>query len=113
MDSPEIGSNALTAVAIFLPLSSLWASASLDSRFGELKAQNFSPKIIPSYATRSSGLMEEGKDAKGPLSPSNTDSTRMSAISANALHGNGQMMHQDLEAQGLTGAEKSVGKNRR
>ena len=59
--------------------------------------------MISSYATKSSGPMEERKDVKGPLSPSNTDSTRMSANSANARHDNGQMMYQDLEVQGLAG----------
>ena len=54
--------------------------------------------------------MEERKPANGPLSPSNTDSTRMSSNSAVPRHDNGHMMYRDLEAQGLAGTGDFVGK---
>ncbi|KAL2048535.1 hypothetical protein N7G274_000447 [Stereocaulon virgatum] len=92
VSSPQIGSNTLTSAAIFLPLSSLWASASLDSHFADSKAQHFSGKTISSYATKSSGPMEERKTANVPR------------------HDNGHMMYRDLEAQGLAGTGDFVGK---
>ncbi|KAK0515681.1 hypothetical protein JMJ35_001715 [Cladonia borealis] len=103
VSSPNISSNVLTSTAIFLPLSSLWASASLDSRFADSKAQNFSRKMITSYATGSSAPIANHETMKGPLSPANTDNTRASSHSSNVHSGHQQLALEDLEAQGLAG----------
>ena len=87
---PAIDSNVLTSVCIFLPLSSLWASASLDSRFKETQQKQFGRKIIPSYATGSAT-----RDSKHPLSPSHP------AMTQNSIDGGANMASKDLEAQGL------------
>ena len=96
VSNPALYSNALTCVAIFLPLSSLWASASLDSRFQACKEQHYGNKMIPSYL--SSTGRPDGK-AINPLSPTNTENT---GASAHSPHNIGQRQAlRDLEAQGM------------
>ena len=66
-------SNVLTLVTIFMPLSSLWASASLDYR----KQSTGKPKfhggiLLGSNGTASTGPLVDKKRLVGPLSPSET-----------------------------------------
>lgn len=104
VDNPALYSNALTCVAIFLPLSSLWASASLDSRFQASKEQNYGNKMIPSYLTASTGP-PDGKTSNNPLSPANTEITGASVSGAHSPHNTGQRQALgDLEAQGMVEA---------
>ena len=99
VSNPALYSNTLTCVAIFLPLSSLWASASLDSRFQVSKEQNYGNKLIPtSYLSNSIGH-PDGRITNGPFSPANTVDT---GSGAHSPHNVGQRQaHRDLEAQGM------------
>lgn len=101
VSNPALYSNALTCVAIFLPLSSLWASASLDSRFQASKEKQYSNKMIPSYLTASTGR-PEGRTINNPLSPANTENTGVSGSGAHSPQNTGQRQAvRDLEAQGM------------
>ncbi|KAI4231535.1 MAG: hypothetical protein LQ349_005551 [Xanthoria aureola] len=73
VDLPSMDSNVLTLVTIFMPLSSLWASASLDYR----KQSTGKPKfhggiLLGSNGTASTGPLVDKKCLVGPLSPSET-----------------------------------------
>ena len=98
VSNPALYSNALTCVAIFLPLSSLWASASLDSRFQASKERNYGNKMFPSYLSASTGH-RDGRNTNGPLSPANTEHSGTGAHSLQNV-GQGQALR-DLEAQGM------------
>ncbi|CAD6583147.1 MAG: hypothetical protein ASARMPREDX12_001187 [Alectoria sarmentosa] len=101
VSNPALYSNALTCVAIFLPLSSLWASASLDSRFQASKEQHYGNKVIPSYLSASTGR-PDGRSINDPLSPTNTENTGASGSGARSPHNIGQRQALgDLEAQGM------------
>lgn len=98
VSNPALSSNTLTCVAIFLPLSSLWASASLDSRFQASKEKNYGNKVFPSYLSASTG-QPDGRNTNGPLSPANTENT---GSGAHSPHNVGQRQAlRDLEAQGM------------
>lgn len=99
----------LTSVCIFLPLSSLWASASIDARFQESKEQQFGRKILPNYATGSTTRASE-KNSNNPLSPSHTVTTHISSNAASPRRDSQNMVFRDLEAQGLAGTGEFVGK---
>ncbi|KAL8853467.1 MAG: hypothetical protein Q9221_001625 [Calogaya cf. arnoldii] len=70
VDLPSMDSNVLTLVTIFLPLSSLWASASVDNRKKSLEKPKFHGKIVGSNDTASTGPLINEKCLIGPLSPS-------------------------------------------
>ena len=110
--NPAMSSNVLTAVAIFLPLSSLWASASLDSRSGS----NSNPNSRNAQYQRenmqgggrnvsASGLPQtNAPTVTGKVTRSPTDRTTVSSgdLSPISLHPNGfNTSDRDLEAQGL------------
>ncbi len=101
VSNPALYTNALTCVAIFLPLSSLWASASLDSRFQASKEQQYGNKMIPSYLSASTGR-PDCRTTNGPLSPTHTENTGVSGSGAHSPHHIGQRQAlRDLEAQGM------------
>ena len=101
VSTPALYTNALTCVVIFLPLSSLWASASLDSRFQASKEQNFGNKMIPSSLSASTGRPDD-RTINGPLSPTYTENTGASGSGAHSPHNIGQRQAlRDLEAQGM------------
>lgn len=110
VSNPALYSNALTCVAIFLPLSSLWASASLDGRFQASKEQHYGGnKMIPSFLTASTGR-SDGKTANNPLSPTDTEKNGASGSGAHSPHNTGQgQAHRDLEAQGMVDIGSSGG----
>ncbi|KAL9097982.1 MAG: hypothetical protein Q9163_006262 [Psora crenata] len=95
---PAMSSNALTSVAIFLPLSSLWASASIDNRASALKE---SRTVMAKYPSGSSEPTAYRKANSGTVSPAHTATT---------LHGSGRgsnpsspsqhQFYSDLEKQG-------------
>ena len=99
---PAMSSNALTACAIFLPLSSLWASASIDNRSGAMKQQRKGIADMPSGFTNPSTLRQT---STGPLSSTVTAiSTRSGggglwSTSPKELGERG--VAEDLEKQGL------------
>ena len=106
----SLASFVLTAVALSLPLSSLWASASLDGRFRQSRQNNFSPQIIGSQGSRSTGPLANRKDFTGPLSPTFTMSTRITSGLSSPRDGDQHQAFRDLEAQGLAGIGEFVRK---
>ena len=101
VNTPALYTNTLTCVVIFLPLSSLWASASLDSRFQASKEQHYGNKMISSGLSASTGRADV-RNSNGPLSPADTNRTGASGSGAHSPHnaGQGQALR-DLEAQGM------------
>ena len=98
-----MGSNVVTAVAIFLPLSSLWAAASVDSQFQASKEKNYGKNnMFVSGASASTGPSAyPKKNIGGPRSPADPATTaRLSgstSSSPQAMNG----VFKDLEAQDL------------
>ena len=101
VNTPALYTNTLTCVVIFLPLSSLWASASLDSRFQASKEQHYGNKMIPRGFSAATGRADV-RNSNGPLSPAGTNGTGTSGSGVHSPHnaGQGQAL-QDLEAQGM------------
>ncbi|MCJ1469425.1 hypothetical protein MMC07_008058 [Pseudocyphellaria aurata] len=105
---PAMSSNVLTAVTIFLPLSSLWASANMSTRTQPTsvpstpasKSTRFSLKkfFSNSSSSGSAGPLITHKIFEGPLSPSGTVMTRFSNSSI-PMHGD--ILRDDLEKQDL------------
>lgn len=102
-----MGSNVLTLVAIFLPLSSIWASSTVDSHQQQQSPStpSFRRKLFGSYTSRSSGPFADRKAFGGPLSPtSDTATTRVSNSSLpSPVKSDPQHVYSDLEAQGQLG----------
>ena len=100
--SPAMNSNALTACAIFLPLSSLWASASIGKRS---QASKESRDKFANYPPGFSDSSTYRKTSTGPVSPSTTATTlRVSAIGSGPISPKEIDEHQvymDLEKQDL------------
>ncbi|KAL8665657.1 MAG: hypothetical protein Q9168_007659 [Polycauliona sp. 1 TL-2023] len=105
VDLPSMDSNVLTLVTIFLPLSSLWASASLDYRKKSLGQKPLYPgKLLNSNGTGSTGPLIDEKRLAGPLpSPSTETATWRSSQSNPPSPSNvrDQGIHVDLEAQSM------------
>lgn len=88
---PAIASNVLTLVAIFLPLSSLWASANMSTRTTSTSVPSspasnsngfsFREKFFSNLSSGSAGPLITHKFFDGPLSPSTTVMTRRSQSS--------------------------------
>ncbi|KAI9880515.1 MAG: hypothetical protein M1830_002555 [Pleopsidium flavum] len=98
-DIPEMGSNVLTLVAIFLPLSSIWASSSIDSHHRGSTNPDFPRKLFGSYASGSTGPLVDRKTFNGRLSPAETTNTRISNSSLPSPANAGQHnAYSDLEA---------------
>lgn len=93
-------SNVLTLVAIFLPLSSIWASSSGTGRTPTSVESDRQPNSFNSF-TGSARPLVDYKAAKVPLSPTNTAKTRLSSSLPSPANPAQQDMYLDLEAQGL------------
>ena len=100
----------LTSVALSLPLSSLWASASLDGRFRQSKQNNFGPQVIESHGGRSTGPMIN-RNGAGAISPADTANTHVTSHVSSPRSANQHGGLQDLEAQGLAGTGDFVRKD--
>lgn len=97
---PEIYTVGLTLVTIFLPLSSLWASASVDNRKKSSDQQNLHDKPAGSKDIAAVGPLIGGKFLNGPPSPSTTATTRTSNSSMpSPAKPHDQHYDFDLEAQ--------------
>ena len=98
-----MSSFTLTTTALFLPLSSLWASASLDSRFRQARDQSYGPQMFDSHGTRSTKPMLEQHKLQGPLSSTDSRNSHLTSGLPSPRH---ELHHggiEDLEAQGLAG----------
>lgn len=93
---PELGTNVLTLVSIFLPLSSMWATTSTNEKKKEASNPHSQRKLFGSRSSGSSGPFVEGKDSKEMMSPDNTPRFGTEGIQASDLVGSGTY---DLEAQ--------------
>ncbi|MCJ1224557.1 hypothetical protein MMC12_001202 [Toensbergia leucococca] len=109
---PSMSSNVLTLVSIFLPLSSLWASASLRSNSPALKSPEPTrhPRLLSSFVSGSTGPFAHGKALDAQLSPSHT-ATTTTAINNSPLSSPCKTCHtdtySDLEAQNAVGEKGS------
>ena len=97
---PSMDSNVLTLVAIFLPLSSIWASSSGIGRAPATVESERQPNYFNSF-TGSARPLVDYKTSKAPLSPTNTATTRISSSLPSPANPTQQDMYLDLEAQGL------------
>ena len=97
-----MSSNVLTLCAIFLPLSSLWASANISSRSQPSINIGVGHNPLGSDHTGSSQPLVSAKTLKAPLSPTNTDTTRASKISIVAPSDHLDI-YRDLEAAEVDG----------
>lgn len=97
---PSMDSNVLTLVAIFLPLSSIWASSSGTGRTQAIVESDQQPNYYNSF-TGSARPLVDYKNPKAPSSPTNTATTRISSSLPSPAHPTQQDMYLDLEAQGL------------
>lgn len=100
-----MGSNVLTLVAIFLPLSSIWASSTVDTQPPNPPNPSFRRKLFGSYTSASSGPLADRKAFGGPLSP--TSDTATTHVSNGSLpspaRSDQQHVYSDLEGQGHLG----------
>ena len=106
-----LDSFVLVSVALSLPLSSLWASASLDGRFRQSKQKNFGPQMIGSHGGRSTGPMIDRNGKGSPISPANTANTHAASDMSSPRRADQNGGLQDLEAQGLAGTGDFVRKD--
>ncbi|KAI9751653.1 MAG: hypothetical protein M1835_001192 [Candelina submexicana] len=97
---PEMGSNVLTLVAIFLPLSSMWASFSIDAPSQASSSPESHRKIFGSYSSGSTHIGSASKPFSSTPSPTDTtfaqtnNSPLSSPVTATARND-----ENDLEAQ--------------
>lgn len=111
---PELGSQVLTLTAIFLPLSSMWASASLHDKKSHADVSSGARrKLIGSYTSGSS----DGPRSEKVLSPLHLGSTGLPSAktshSPNASIDAFSKMDTDVEANGLAiHAEQSFGRTK-
>ena len=92
-----MSSNVLTLCAIFLPLSSLWASANVSSRSQASLNLNGGHNPLSTAHTGSSRPLVSEKNFKGSLSPTDTETTRASKTSILSTGGHLDI-YRDLEA---------------
>ncbi|KAL8730940.1 MAG: hypothetical protein Q9166_003730 [cf. Caloplaca sp. 2 TL-2023] len=103
---PSMDSNVLTLVTIFLPLSSLWASASLNHRKKPSTESRFHGQSLGSNGNVSTGPLIDEKLLIAPLSPSETATSRPSHSNPPSPTNNrDQNQHVDLEAQKVAHAK--------
>lgn len=99
-----MSSNVLTLVAIFLPLSSLWASASIRSRIQPSPGAEIRHAMLGSDQTGSTTAGSSGPLIRekfgGPLSPAKSD---MTATSKSSIYKAGLDRHldDDIESQAM------------
>ncbi|KAI4118498.1 MAG: hypothetical protein LQ338_007395 [Usnochroma carphineum] len=97
---PSMDSNVLSLVTIFLPLSSLWASSSVDYRRRDSPRSKTQGPLLGSDGTARTGPLIGEKFLHGPLSPSATATTRPShSNSPSPTKPHSQNAFVDLEAQ--------------
>ncbi|KAI4128989.1 MAG: hypothetical protein LQ341_006615 [Variospora aurantia] len=97
---PSIDSNVLTLVTIFLPLSSLWASASVDNRRRDLPKPENHGKLRSRNSTATTGLLISEKFLSDPLASSESATTGTShSNSPSAISTHDKHLYADLEAQ--------------
>ena len=104
-----MASNVATAVAVFLPLSSLWASASLDSRYESSREARYRQgngygADISGSAKPVSRQNSAANAADTSIDASVSANERLSPSTLNALGEHGTF--RDLEAQGLVKLEQ-------
>jgi pheromone alpha factor receptor len=106
---PEAGSLALTLVAIFLPLSSIWAAAAVDgaSPISQLRSNQYSGSTYSMGHSGRGGLGStfDRKGSLGPLTPSTVMTTAEHVpVKDGALMMNGNMIGDyegDFERMGV------------
>ncbi|KAL8708680.1 MAG: hypothetical protein Q9220_006505 [cf. Caloplaca sp. 1 TL-2023] len=97
---PSMDANVISLVTIFLPLSSLWASASLDHRRKEPSQARLQGKLLGSHGSASTGPLIGDNFLIGPPSPSDTAlSTFNSTNPSNHTKTHNTTVYMDLEAQ--------------
>jgi hypothetical protein len=74
--APELGTNVLTVVAIFLPLSSTWAAASINNQSRKLDDPENQHRFYARTPTASKGRSGKDGELTGPFSPTETASSR-------------------------------------
>ena len=103
-----MSSFTLTSAALFLPLSSLWASASFSSRSRPSKAQFRGQEISESQESRSTMPMLEYHKLQDPLSRTDSLASRMTSGVPSPHYELRHESNGDLEAQGLAGTGASI-----
>lgn len=93
---PELGTNVLTLVAIFLPLSSMWAATLANGKKKEASNPHSQRKLFGSRSSGSTGPFAERKDSKELISPGNTSRFEVEDTHLSDSVGSGRY---DLEAQ--------------
>ena len=102
--TPGMSSQVLTLVSIFLPLSSLWASASIGNRSqASSEGMKLRQKLFSGSSMGSSGPLVNGKAFHGPLSPASTarSGTSNATLAAPTQLTFQDIVGRDLEAQAL------------
>ena len=112
---PELSSNVLTLVTIFLPLSSLWASANVLPQGGQLMGRRTNRFFAsPQSNVTSQGPVltgTAGDYSNGPSSPAFTADTAIGSGSPPSPSRT-EKMYGDLEAQGMHGMDHFFGTSR-
>ncbi|KAI9835074.1 MAG: hypothetical protein M1819_002626 [Sarea resinae] len=93
---PELGSNSLTLVAIFLPLSSMWASASIHDRTQQFASPQGNGKLLSSSNTNSASSSSAGSSPKSLVHPNG----RRSYLQSPNVRTDCEGLGPDMEAQG-------------
>ncbi|KAL8951257.1 MAG: hypothetical protein Q9222_002759 [Ikaeria aurantiellina] len=97
---PSMDANVVSLVTIFLPLSSLWASASVDNRRKERSEARSHGKLLGSHGSAFTGPLIGEKFLVGAPSPSDTTtSTSNSSNPASPTKTGNTTNYLDLEAQ--------------
>ncbi|KAI9709819.1 MAG: hypothetical protein M1812_007611 [Candelaria pacifica] len=99
-DIPEMGSNVLTLVAIFLPLSSMWASFSVENSSQASSSPDSHRKFLGSYSSGSTSTGSTSKPPNGTPSPTDTTFTHTSHTALpSPITATARDEEKDLEAQ--------------
>ncbi|KAI9792683.1 MAG: hypothetical protein M1816_001782 [Peltula sp. TS41687] len=93
---PELGTNVLTLVSIFLPLSSMWAATLVNGRKQEARNPHSQRKLFATRSSHSTGPFSERKDSKETITLANSPHLEVGGTHALDLVGSGKY---DLEAQ--------------
>ncbi|KAI9705094.1 MAG: hypothetical protein M1836_006877 [Candelina mexicana] len=97
---PEMGSNVLTLVAIFLPLSSMWASFSIDAPSQASSSPDSHRKIFGSYSSGSTHIGSASKPFSSTPSPTDTTFTQTNnSPNSSPVTATARNDENDLEAQ--------------
>ncbi|KAI4137614.1 MAG: hypothetical protein L6R39_007190 [Caloplaca ligustica] len=97
---PSMDSNVLSLVTIFLPLSSLWASASVDNRRRDAPKPQLHGRLLGGNGTATTGPLVGEDFLTGALCQSETATSRTSHSSLpSPANAHNETMYMDLEAQ--------------